>query len=207
MLFETGQLMSETTSLPAMNHMASASIWEGIFAWTTLMAAILSGAPIAALGVIWAPYAAILAALLANANRLSPPRYFLAGFALSVLYLLPWVYLMRRMGGGRVPPFPVYVFYVLFYIGWAISILYSALFGLAAFAAPDYEVAPFMAYILLASAAINAAAWVLTLTLLTRSGSSEESPIPAPRFTTPLAVALTSLVINNVLYWSIVTVI
>ena len=106
-------------------------------------------------------------------------------------------------GGGSMGQFPIVIFYVLFHVGWAISIMYSALFGLGTFAAPDYEVQPLNAYILWMSAGTNAAAWISSAVILGMRNYSQASPIPSIRFTAPLAVALTSLVVNNYIYWSV----
>ena len=103
-----------------------------------MLFAIASAAPVAALGVIWAPCGGVFAAFLANAYQLSIARFFLAGMLLSVLCFLPWVYPMRRMGSGRVPPSPLYIFYVLFRLAYGISILFSRVYDLLLSAAPDY---------------------------------------------------------------------
>lgn len=84
---------------------------------------------VALLGMAWAPFAALICALVARTRGLSPYRYAVAGAMYSSLFLLPWVYLVTSMYGRTIPVILVRLTYVLLYGVWLCgSVLYTAVF-------------------------------------------------------------------------------
>ena len=70
------------------------------------------------LGLLWSPLAALVCQLIAHFRRLPGSGYGGAGFRFSLLFLLPWVYLVMRMAGVSVPSTVVRVGYGLLYGLW-----------------------------------------------------------------------------------------
>ena len=74
------------------------------------------------LGLIWAPFAAWLCARAARARRLDSRKFAVAGAVYSILLFWPWVYLILRIRGKRVPGRAVHVVYIILYsIVWPAS--------------------------------------------------------------------------------------
>ena len=71
-----------------------------------------------AASVVWAPFGALICALIAWRRGLNPRRYAVAGAAHSVLFFLPWVYLAARMLGVRVPKPLVVLGCAVAYAAW-----------------------------------------------------------------------------------------
>ncbi len=71
-----------------------------------------------AASMVWAPFGALICALIAWRRGLSPRRCAIAGAVCSALFFLPWVYFAARAMGWSVPK-PLVVFsYVLLYLTW-----------------------------------------------------------------------------------------
>ena len=68
-----------------------------------------------AIGVLWAPFAAVLCFNKAEAIGLPSIRYALMGALYSVLFLMPLIYLSARMDGKRVPRGLVILAYFVLY--------------------------------------------------------------------------------------------
>ena len=66
----------------------------------------------------WAPFGALVCALIAWRRGLSPYRYAVAGAVCSALFFLPWVYLAARMLGWAVPKPLAALPYVVLYASW-----------------------------------------------------------------------------------------
>ena len=69
----------------------------------------------------WAPFAALICAIISKRNGLSVWRFSLAGAILSVFLLLPWLYLIMRMSGKQVPRFIYVLSYLAVYCIWWMS--------------------------------------------------------------------------------------
>ena len=67
---------------------------------------------------VWAPFGALICALIAWRRGLSPYRYAIAGAACSALFFLPWVYLAARMLGWAIPKPLAVLPYVVLYASW-----------------------------------------------------------------------------------------
>ena len=76
--------------------------------------------------VIWAPFGALICAIIAWRRRLSPWRCALAGAVCSALFFLPWVYLAARMLGWTISkPLVVLAYFVLYASWWLGPMRYS----------------------------------------------------------------------------------
>ena len=71
--------------------------------------------------VAWAPFAALICAIISKKNGLSVWRFSLAGAILSVFLLLPWLYLIMRMSGKQIPRFIYVLSYLAVYCIWWMS--------------------------------------------------------------------------------------
>ena len=69
-------------------------------------------------GLVWAPFGALVCALIAWRRGLSPYRCAVAGAAYSALFFLPWVYLAARMLGWAIPKPLIALPYVVLYLSW-----------------------------------------------------------------------------------------
>ena len=75
------------------------------------------------LGVLWAPFAAGICALVARVRALPQGPYAGTGARCSVAFILPWVYFLIRMFNLPVPRFVVGTVYVLVYLVWAVALI------------------------------------------------------------------------------------
>ena len=75
------------------------------------------------LGVLWAPLAAAICALVARSRKLATGSYAAAGAKHSALFILPWLYQLVRMCDRTVPRFVVGAVYGLLYATWALAFL------------------------------------------------------------------------------------
>ena len=75
------------------------------------------------LGVLWAPFAAAICALVARIRKLATGSYAAAGAKHSALFILPWLYQLVRMCDRTVPRFVVGAVYGLLYATWALAFL------------------------------------------------------------------------------------
>ena len=83
---------------------------------------------LAVLGVVWSPASALICVLVARLRKLDGESYGTAGAKLSMLLILPWVYLLVKMLFGRsLPAIVVVPVYVLIYSIWLV--IYVAAFN------------------------------------------------------------------------------
>ena len=75
------------------------------------------------LGLLWAPFAAGICALVARVRALPQGPYAGTGARCSVAFILPWVYFLIRMFDIAVPRFVVGTVYVLVYLVWAVAFI------------------------------------------------------------------------------------
>ena len=68
-----------------------------------------------ALGLLWAPFAALVCSRAARARGLETRRYALAGAIYSILFFWPWVYLILRMYNKHIPGCIIRIVYILTY--------------------------------------------------------------------------------------------
>ena len=82
------------------------------------------------LGLVGAPFAALICTIVAHARGL-PKSYAGTGAWYSMLFILPWLYLVLRMLDVRIPDGVVRAGYVLFYGLWLYSAAAVTILGLA----------------------------------------------------------------------------
>ena len=89
--------------------------------------------PSFALGLLWAPFGALVCARMAQSRGLNRRRYAVAGAVYSILFLWPWIYLIARMHNKGVPGLPVRAAYIILYcIVWPLATLSVVLPALGA---------------------------------------------------------------------------
>ena len=71
-----------------------------------------------ALGLLWSPFAMVICGAIARTRGLSVVRYAGAGGIYSILFILPWFYLVVRMFGAKPQHALVQAGYVFLYLGW-----------------------------------------------------------------------------------------
>ena len=100
--------------------MQSLTDWNVIYTliMTPLLLIFYTGAGGAA-ATAWAPFGALVCALIAWRRGLNPYRCAVAGAAYSALFFLPWVYLAARMLGWAIPKPLTALPYVVLYGLWA----------------------------------------------------------------------------------------
>ena len=82
------------------------------------------------LGLLWSPFAGLICRLVSHHRKLPGSGYGGAGFRYSILFLLPWVYLVLRMTGLSVPSVVVRAGYGLLYGLWIAAAVGSVVGGL-----------------------------------------------------------------------------
>ena len=102
---------------------------------TTLIGGVLGFGPIivaatalllVVFGVVFSPFAAWICVSIARSRSLDPRKYVMASVVYSVLFFLPWIYLVVRMHGRSVPRILVLLAYVILYGVWVYgSVLFS----------------------------------------------------------------------------------
>ena len=75
------------------------------------------------LGLLWAPFAAGICALVARVRGLPAGPYAGTGARCSAAFILPWVYFLIRMFNLPVPRFVVGTVYVLVFLVWAVALI------------------------------------------------------------------------------------
>lgn len=136
-----------------------------------LSASVMSGF-IALAGLIWAPFGALICARAASRRGLQAHRYAVAGAAFSVLYLVPWFYLVLRMHNKYVPRFVIWCVYFILYIPiWLFGVIGLGLFLLAfAFDTSSWQGAnlTLVRYFLIAQVLVTSFFWIVSLRRLLR---------------------------------------
>ena len=90
----------------------------GLFAFGPLMVWIGLVFFVAIPGLLWSPFASLIAWRIARHKGLDGRRYAMSGAAYSVFMFLPWVHLIAGLSGYRVPRFPITVTYLLLHWSW-----------------------------------------------------------------------------------------
>ena len=79
-------------------------------------------------GLLWAPFAALITARMANNRGLERRKYAIVGATYSVLFFWPWVYLIARMRNRRIWGWVIRCVYVILYgLIWPVTWLASAI--------------------------------------------------------------------------------
>ena len=113
-------LMEETTTLlyivDQIFGMRNYPFWAMLFNPT--LVALAGVAPAGAISMVWAPFGALICALVAWRKGLNWRRCAIAGAVCSALFFLPWAYLVTRMLGWAIPKPLVAIPYVVLYAAW-----------------------------------------------------------------------------------------
>ena len=144
-------------------------------------------------GLVWAPFAGLIAWYMARARGLPAVRYGVAGAFYSALFLLPWIYLVGSMMGLRFPHSCVRLTYIAVYGSWQLGpmAILEALVYITLFSgySPTYiEVEAPMKVGIMILLVLMAFGWILTLAIARNTtrqtqpvvrlyGSSRVSPI------------------------------
>lgn len=76
---------------------------------------------LAVLSLVWAPFAASICALIAKRNKLSASRYAITGAAYSILFFIPWVYLLTKLLKRPLPVSMIRLGYFFLYTLWILG--------------------------------------------------------------------------------------
>ena len=76
-------------------------------------------------GLVWAPFGALICRRIARSRGFNPRRYAIAGAVYPVLFFVPWVYLVMRMRGRSVSVVLVRTIYILLYGAWLVLPIWS----------------------------------------------------------------------------------
>ncbi len=137
------------------------------------------GAPVAlaAVGLLWSPFAATICFLIARKRGLMWDGYGWAGFRYSVLFLLPWMYLVLRMAGVPASKVVERAGYALLYGVWGVIALAFAAFGVvwaywgwtdSMIVAPDVPTASYTGPMFVVAGLFIAVLWFVSLRRLLR---------------------------------------
>ena len=87
-------------------------------AYVALLLAFVPPMYLMVIGLLWTPFAALICLAIARARRLEGEGHGKAGALYSLLFLLPWVWLVLRMMGVPVPAMVARVGYAVMYGLW-----------------------------------------------------------------------------------------
>ena len=79
------------------------------------------------LGVVWSPFAALVCYIIAHFKGYPKLRFTIAGAVYSVLFILPWFYLVTWMFGRRLPRILAGLCYLFVYVAWLAVLLFLEL--------------------------------------------------------------------------------
>ncbi len=134
---------------------------------------------IAAIGLVCAPFAAMVSWKAARKRRLKPGLYLVMGAMYSVAFLLPWLYLTARLRGNAFPPNAIRIGYFVLYATWLLGPIsfWGTFVILAALDGFDYiGIAAYSAMTILF--VIMSLAWIISLTNVLPRNYLELRPAP-----------------------------
>ncbi len=101
--------------------------------WSVVFFPIVIAWPSLAVGLLWAPFAALICARMAKSRGLDKRRYATVGAIYSILFFWPWAYLVARMRDKNVPSYFVKGTYIILYcVVWPLATLSAILPALMA---------------------------------------------------------------------------
>ncbi len=152
----------------------------------------------------WAPFAALICALIARARGLPVGYYAKIGALYSALLFLPWVYLVARMLDKTIPNILIRIGYVLLYVVWLFaSIFITIMFAVLAHPGLDHigdmtNVDLWLSTLLYITVLFNAGAWFASIRALRRAHAHRQDDrgvLPAREYIMPFAYALAWLIV------------
>ena len=90
------------------------------------------------IGPLWAPFAGLACAIRAPSIGRSRVRYAVLGALYSALFLLPWIYLIARMYGKKLPKAFIWSGYIVLYVVWLCSIILNLIVAFASHPGKDH---------------------------------------------------------------------
>ena len=164
------------------------------------------------LGVLFAPFAALICYIRARLMGLPPGRYARIGALYSTILLFPWIYLIVRMFNKTVPNFLIGIGYFVLYTMWfcgsvVVVVVIAIITGIVALGF-DSDVEPTYVHILtfctvLVVLCVNAVMWILSMVGLDRFHRNHipsEEILPDRAYITPFAYAL-AWIVAAVMLW------
>ena len=115
--------------------------------------------------ILWAPFGAMIAARLSRRGSAGNRNYAVIGAAYSVLFLIPWLFLVMRLRGYRVSKPFIWIAYTLVYGGWVLGPIGIGAFAVAATLGITYDVVGARYWAIAAFTALSLA-WCISLYLL-----------------------------------------
>ena len=178
---------------------------------------------IAMLGVMWAPFGAVICGGTAKIKQLPVLKFAIAGALSSLFLFLPWFYLITRMAGKHFPRLLVVLSYIAVYSSWLYGPLLTYFWSYVIIRESpelsDYFAAGGSSYLILSiyMIAVGVAMWTVSLIMLLithhrRSDIDDESAgiLPKQGYVLPFALlsGYTALIIptRDNLWWLVVPV-
>lgn len=165
------------------------------------------------LGVLFAPFAALICYVRARSMGLSPGHYTRTGALYSSLLFLPWIYLIVRMHNKTIPSILIgigyFILYAVWFFGSTVVISFVTLgYGIVALGfSTDIErtyVQILGFCMLLALLCINVVTWVVSMVRLDRfhrSSIPSERILPNRAYIMPFAYALIWIAVSPILWY------
>ncbi len=186
--------------------------------WLSIIAAALGIATITVSilligGVLWSPFAAFICNRIAKRRGLDADAFTGAGCGYSILFFLPWVYLVGRMNGGHFSRGAIVLVYVIVFALWfGLAVGYVSYWLTEDFHFDSYGLerhglgkAVTVTVIWIGAAVANLAAWFFTLRALIRADrrrtiSNPRDILPGGIYIYPFGFLLTWLIVFGILW-------
>ena len=149
------------------------------------------------LGLVWAPFGALVCSLVARRKGLERRRFAVAGALYSLFFFWPWVYLLLRMYDRSVPRFLVRGAYIMLY--GAIWPFGSLIFFVVAGNSPTIWVIPVLLFV------GSGITWIVSMRMLTswlkNQEQTEQPPdvLPHRNYIVPFGLTFAWLLLGIVL--------
>ena len=93
--------------------------------WTVILFSLFMVFVWIPISILFAPVAAIISAGQARSRKLNTLYYGLIGALYSAFLLLPWIYLVCRLAGRRVPVILIMTGYFIVFVVWSLSVFFT----------------------------------------------------------------------------------
>ena len=167
-------------------------------------------------GMLWSPFAAFICNRIAKRRRLDADAFTGAGCGYSILFFLPWIYLVGRMNGGHFSRGAIVLVYVIVFALWfGLAAGYISFWATENFFFDSYGLERFglgkavtVTIIWIGAATANLVSWFFTLRALIRADRADSRrPLSNPRdilpggiYIYPFGFLLTWLIVFGILW-------
>lgn len=167
-------------------------------------------------GLLWSPFAAFICNRIAKRRGLDADAFIGAGCGYSILFFLPWVYLVGRMNGGHFSRGAIVLVYVIVFALWLGLIIgyidywwtYGYIFDSHELERHGLGKAIALTVIWIGAVVGNFAAWFFTLRALIRTDradsrrtiSNPRDILPGGIYIYPFGFLLTWLIVFGILW-------